>query len=663
MTTRRDVSLNVIADISKYQQQFAKVPGFTDKQAAKAAQALEKRMSKAAVDSAKAAQRAAEKAGKEVAKAAQETQRQTIATQREAIEAGKGLAELAGIPADKFEKLRAVMAGLSSPLGQVAVAAVGTALAIGAAVTATTAFSAAAIASVRASNELLDKFEALAAVEGFDIPDEDVESIRQANAALDSVQVTAERLVVIFAGHVAPSVEAVSIEVVKLGLAAGDVLEGIGSAAALAANLFHDMGRVILGSISPITAAFLNLADVAASISRVAGLDGLAQKFEAVANAATDIPLELVEFGFEGISIATSDYQQRAEQLIGTVRRLSEEQDKQTKSAKDAADQTKKQAAQVAALVAAGKERSAQVERDIALSQQNAQIIARATQVELTAMGELARATDEQIAKAELIRAQRIENARGDNFLMLEAEQEFQASKTAIEAQFEAERTEILRRESEARRVIEEEEAARFAQNLGKAAQLTLSNTHQMLQGLQTIAADSKSRQQAKRLFQAAKVTGLGMVAVNTAIAITKALADLGPVLGGVASGAIAANGVVQAEVIRRQKPPQFYRGTSMVERRPFATGAAQVGGTADAVPATLHQGEAVLNRRAADRMGRGNIDALNAGRMQSGPPVVAISTINHRQFRDFYRDDRSLPGSLTRRDRNRQGTKIGRQL
>ncbi len=48
MTTRRDISLNVVADISRYQQQFAKIPGYTDKQAAKAAQNLERRMSKAA---------------------------------------------------------------------------------------------------------------------------------------------------------------------------------------------------------------------------------------------------------------------------------------------------------------------------------------------------------------------------------------------------------------------------------------------------------------------------------------------------------------------------------------------------------------------------------------------------------------------------------------
>jgi len=662
MTTRRDISLNVIADISKYQEQFAKIPGYTDKQAAKAAQALEKRMSKAAADSARTAERAAEKAAREAAKVAAKAQREIIDTQREAIEAGKGLAELAGIPADKFEKLRAVMAGLSSPLGQIAVAGVGAALAVGAVATAVAGVSAAAVASVRASNELLDKFEALAAVEGFAIPAEDVESIRQANAALDSIQVTAERLVVIFAGQVAPSVQTVAVEIVKLGLAAGDVLDGMGSAASVVGNLFNQMGRIVVGSISPIAQTFLNLADISATLARAAGLDEMARKFERVANAATEIPLEVVELGFEGISIATADYQQRAEQLIGTVRKLSEEQKEQTKSSKEAADQTKKQADQVKALVAAGKERNAQVDRDIALSKQNAQIVARATEVELDAIGELARARDEELAKAEAIRLQRLENARNDKAIRLEAEREFEIARTAIHEEFERERTRINEVEAEHRRQIDEAHHRATMANIGTASQIVLSNAHQTIQGLQMIAEDEKSKKAARRLFIAGKVSGIGMVAVNTAVGMTKAIADLGPIAGALAAGVIAVNGAVQAEVIRRQKVPKFYRGTSMVERH--AAGTSRImGGTADAVPAILHEGEAVLNRRAAERMGRGNIEAMNAGRTGGAPQVVAISTIGHRQFRDFYRDDRSLPGSLTRRDRNRLGTKIGRQL
>ena len=175
------------------------------------------------------------------------------------------------------------------------------------------------------------------------------------------------------------------------------------------------------------------------------------------------------------------------------------------------------------------------------------------------------------------------------------------------------------------------------------------------LSGMSQLAQDAKSKKQARELFHAAKVTGIGLAITNTAVSATKALAQFGPIGGPVAAAAMTAAGLVQVETIRRQKPPQFYRGTAMVERPD--------GGAADAVPATLHAGEAVLNRRAAESMGRDQIEAMNAGRRSSAPPVVAISQINHRQFRSFYRDDRSLPGSLTRRDRNRNGTKIGRQL
>lgn len=654
MTTRRDISLNVIADISKYQEQFAKIPGYTDKQAAKAAQALEKRMSKAAADSARTAERAAEKAAREAAKAANKAQREIIDTQREAIEAGKGLAELAGIPADKFEKLRAVMSGLSSPLGQLAVAGVGAALAIGGVATAIAGVSAAAVASVRASGELLEKFEKLSEVEGFDIPPEDVESIRRANAALDSIQVTAERLVVIFAGQMAPSVEAVSVEIVKLGLAAGDVLDGMGSAAVLVGNIFGKLGRTVVTGIAPATGALLEMASVSATIAKAAGFDDLAERFEAISDAATDIPFEVVSLGFEGISIATSDYDARARQLIGTVRTLAEEEEKEAESTKKATDEKKKQEDQIKAIIAAGEKRNAQVDRDIALQKQNAAIAQDAAAVELSAMGRLAKATEDQLAKAEQVRQQRIENAAGDRFLELQAEQQFQETKTVLQSEYERQRTELLRAETLERQRLAEEEHQRSLQNLATFSTTTLGALNSTLAGMSQLAADAKSKEQARDLFMAAKVTGIGLALTNTAVAATKALSQLGAFGGPVAAAAITAAGLVQVETIRRQKPPAFYRGTSDVQ---------PASGGADAVPAILHQGEAVLNRRAADSMGRGNIDDMNAGRRRGSPPVVAISQINHRQFRDFYRDDRSLPGSLTRRDRNRNGTKIGRQL
>jgi hypothetical protein len=655
MTTRRDISLNVIADISKYQQQFSQIPGYTDKQAAKAAQALEKRMSKAAANTAKQAERAAEKAGRAAAKAADESQ-------RAAIEAGKGLVELAGIPADKFEKFRAVLGGLASPMGQLAVAATGAALAIGGVVVAMAGAATASVAAVRASDELLTKFEKLSAVEGFAIPESDVESIRQANAALDAVQSSAERLVVLFAGDVAPSVQAVALEVVKLGLLAGDVLNTMGGATGIVAEAFNTMGRTLVDSINAPAGALLRFADVSAEIARAAGFTDLAERFDSIADSVGGIPFAAVEVGFEGIQFATSNYQERAEQLLGVQRQLADAEretktatDAATKSSNEAADAAKRQADQIKALIEAGKKRNEQVDRDLALRAQNAKLVEDATAVELSAMGKVAQATDAQLAKAEEIRAQRLENARGDNYLKLQAEEEFQAANTAIQLKYETERTELYRKQSEERERITEEEERRRAASALYFSQTTLGALQDTFSGMSQLAAESGSKEQARNLFKVAKVTGAAVTLVNTYVAAQKALAELGPIAGPVAATALTASGLTRVALIRNQKMPAFYRGTSMVQRVD--------GGAGDAVPSVLHEGEAVLNRRAADTIGRRQIDALNAGSSSSAPMVVAVSQINHRQFRSFYRDDRQLPGSLTRGDRNRSGSRIGRQL
>jgi hypothetical protein len=295
------------------------------------------------------------------------------------------------------------------------------------------------------------------------------------------------------------------------------------------------------------------------------------------------------------------------------------------------------------------------VDRDLALRAQNAKLVEQATAVELSAMGRLAQATDAQLAKAEEIRAQRLENAREDNFLRLQAEEEFQAAQLAIIEQYEMARTELSDEEARKRKAIAEAEVEALGEGLVQFLQTTLGAMDSLLSDLGTLAADSRNKEQARALFNATKVTGAAVTLVNTYVAAQKAIADLGPIAGPVAATALTAAGLTRVAVIKRQQMPAFYRGTSMVQRVD--------GGAGDAVPSVLHEGEAVLNRRAADTIGRRQIDALNAGSASSAPMVVAVSQINHRQFRSFYRDDRQLPGSLTRGDRNRSGSRIGRQL
>jgi len=279
--------------------------------------------------------------------------------------------------------------------------------------------------------------------------------------------------------------------------------------------------------------------------------------------------------------------------------------------------------------------------------------------VELSAMGRLAEATDAQLARAEEIRVQRLENAMGDNFLKLQAEEEFQAAQTAIVQHYEEKRSEIMQDEADNQAAIfmEQENNLRGARQ--KFAELAISSAAQSTATISRILADRGQKKRAREAFRIAKAFNIAMVTMETIRAAQGALlpppAGYGAVLGPAAAGLIAASGAVQVAAIAMQKPPRFYRGTSMVQRVD--------GGAGDAVPAVLHEGEAVLNRRAADTIGRRQIDALNAGSASSPPMVVAVSQINHRQFRRFYRDDRQLPGSLTRGDRNRSGSRIGRQL
>ena len=63
------------------------------------------------------------------------------------------------------------------------------------------------------------------------------------------------------------------------------------------------------------------------------------------------------------------------------------------------------------------------------------------------------------------------------------------------------------------------------------------------------------------RLFRLQKAAGLADVGINTAAAIMKALAVLGPIAGGIAAGAIGSLGAVQAAAIASERPPSFDMG------------------------------------------------------------------------------------------------------
>jgi len=644
MTTRRDISLNVIADISKYQQQFAKIPGYTDKQAAKAAMALEKRMSKAAADSARAAERAAQKSAREFAKAG---------------EGPRGLAASLDTVAEKSGDVDSIIAGLGGALGAIDPRLQAVATGFSDAAGGIEAVSKAGVLSIPAMGAVGIAVAALGAA--YLVLAHDVEEAEKKQEAAAKKALAAQSA---FNGF-ASSIRALDVEIAKL---TGSYDE-IDQAAKKREQSFNRQAvqaeRFLTKEIEATKAEQERLRALQrsgdASDETTAALGRANNQLSRQVGQLEAVRQRAENFRQESALLTVEMKERRAEEEA--AKQASEDLAEADKAAARAAEQRAaaeaKQASQIRALIEAGKKRNDQVEKDLALRAQNAKLVKQTTAVELSAMGRLAEATDAQLARAEEIRVQRLENATGDNFLKLQAEEEFQAAQTAIVQHYEEKRSEIMQDEADNQAAIfmEQENNLRGARQ--KFAELAISSAAQSTATISRILADRGQKKRAREAFRIAKAFNIAMVTMETIRAAQGALlpppAGYGAVLGPAAAGLIAASGAVQVAAIAMQKPPRFYRGTSMVQRVD--------GGAGDAVPAVLHEGEAVLNRRAADTIGRRQIDALNAGSASSPPMVVAVSQINHRQFRSFYRDDRQLPGSLTRGDRNRSGSRIGRQL
>jgi hypothetical protein len=142
---------------------------------------------------------------------------------------------------------------------------------------------------------------------------------------------------------------------------------------------------------------------------------------------------------------------------------------------------------------------------------------------------------------------------------------------------------------------------------------------------LETAKASRKRRRKdALNAWKASRQLSLAEVAFNTAAAAMMAYAMFGPPpspIGLASAAAAVAAGTTQAALILTEKPPQFHTGTRSAD----SIGASFT--RAGEVLAALEPREAVLNSRAADALGRDNVDALNAtGGVGSMQPVFELS-------------------------------------
>lgn len=139
------------------------------------------------------------------------------------------------------------------------------------------------------------------------------------------------------------------------------------------------------------------------------------------------------------------------------------------------------------------------------------------------------------------------------------------------------------------------------------------------------IRSSLRAQQEAvNKAFRAQQMADVAAVTQNTAVAIMKAYATLGPVAATAAATGITALGGVQAGVIVSQSPPTFDLG-GMV---PMGTQA----GSGRHVRANLEAGEAVMTRKGVDSIGGpGAVDAANRGQSASQGGAVVNLMLRHR--------------------------------
>jgi len=133
-------------------------------------------------------------------------------------------------------------------------------------------------------------------------------------------------------------------------------------------------------------------------------------------------------------------------------------------------------------------------------------------------------------------------------------------------------------------------------------------------------SVSKKNKKAARDAFAVGKVVAISSTLVNTALAVTNALATVPYPAAPIAAAAAAVAGGVQVAAIAAEKP-SFHRG-GLVEER----------GRGE-VSATLLPGESVLNRQATSALGAGGVAALNNGGGGGGSVSLRIGRLEAREI------------------------------
>jgi len=224
-----------------------------------------------------------------------------------------------------------------------------------------------------------------------------------------------------------------------------------------------------------------------------------------------------------------------------------------------------------------------------------------------------------------------------------------EATKVAVRREAEAQIEEIQRKEVEAAQRANEQinEDKRTAMQM--AAEEFLKNNETTLNAYSDLAGrvmavtsefisqvSDQNRKAALAAYRVQQAVAIAQIAVNTLVAASRAVAELGPIAGAIAAGVIVATGAAQAALVAAQKP-QFHTGGMLGNSGPPAPDEADV---------RIRRNEPVLTRQEAQ-----NVAAVASGGGASGAgSMVIVQQYKHRPFDAFIQDNVARSTSPLRR-------------
>ena len=619
---REVVDISLRADISDLRSELGKLPGITDKEAKAMVQSLERQM------------RRAEKASKQAANASKKNfgqmERSLRNTTRSLNQMGRGLEGVSpglGGALQGAGALTSALTMLASPLGLVTTGIVAAGVSVGALVFGVVGLAAGLGKATLASEKLIEELKPYQDLTEIvpAIDDDTLSSIERASDSFDALHVIATATTLELGAAFAPVMETVGQKVLIGGLLLQDLVLAVADAVA---NFEHLRGVVRL----------LDDALVVLATGLVVLIPGLSAVVTAVTAAG---------IGIHGASKEADNAVKTWDEYAAEAAKVVAQVDKVTRGSRGYSSALKEEREAQDALnkirAVGDKARVSQFT--------STQKILHAYDDEIASLDELAREYSDSSSHMAAISEAR---AALETKLMADIRED-DAQRTAA-AVAEAERREqLIADELAVREAAELKMLAAAERNRARheaqiiavrdawfSASSAMAGAASTAFGLMADHMADKGQAGAVAMFRAQQAAGIAQVAIDTAVAVVRALAMLGPIAGPIASAGIVATGAAQAAVIAATPPPEVaHTGAIIGQSSPLGPDERMV---------RARVGEGIATPQGVRNLGGASaLAAANAGRGGMAGPIVVQQVYRGRVLDTSIQDQLGRQSALRR--------------